>query len=119
MSPLIFTCRYCSANGVAMPSMPRTSCGCAKPSRPASFKGFTATISAPLRLAACSELSMRGWLVPGFWPKIKMASDRSKSCRVTVPLLMPMVALRAAPLDSWHMFEQSGRLLVPNRRAIS
>jgi hypothetical protein len=30
---------------------------------------------------------------------------------------MPMVSVRPRPLDSWHMFEQSGRLLVPNWRA--
>jgi len=31
----------------------------------------------------------------------------------------PMASLNAAPLDSWHMFEQSGRLFVPNCRAKS
>ena len=28
---------------------------------------------------------------------------------------MPMVSASATPLDSWHMFEQSGRLFVPKR----
>ncbi len=37
------------------------------------------------------------------------------SSSVTVPLPMPIVSPRATPLDSWHMFEQSGRLLVPER----
>ena len=32
---------------------------------------------------------------------------------------MPMVWFSAAPVDSWHMFEQSGRLLVPSERASS
>ena len=41
------------------------------------------------------------------------------SSRVTVPLPMPRVSVSAAPLDSWHMFEQSGRLFVPSRRASS
>ena len=30
---------------------------------------------------------------------------------------MPIAAVNAAVDDSWHMFEQSGRLLVPNFRA--
>ena len=37
----------------------------------------------------------------------------------TVPLPMPIVSPRADPLDSWHMFEQSGRLFVPNPRTSS
>ncbi|BAS13965.1 hypothetical protein AHiyo8_22680 [Arthrobacter sp. Hiyo8] len=41
------------------------------------------------------------------------------SSRETVPLPMPMVGLRALPEDSWHMFEQSGRLFVPRLRANS
>jgi hypothetical protein len=52
--------------------------------------------------------------VPGFWPITKTASAWSKSSSVTVPLPMPTVCVRASPLDSWHMFEQSGRLFVPN-----
>ena len=34
-------------------------------------------------------------------------------------LPMPIVRERATPVDSWHMFEQSGRLLVPIARASS
>ena len=41
------------------------------------------------------------------------------SSSVTVPLPTPMVPVSATPDDSWHMFEQSGRLLVPNARANS
>ncbi len=37
----------------------------------------------------------------------------------TVPLPMPMVGFSAEPEDSWHMFEQSGRLFVPRARANS
>ena len=36
--------------------------------------------------------------------------------RVTEPLPMPMESTSAVPDDSWHMFEQSGRLLVPKLR---
>ena len=39
------------------------------------------------------------------------------SSRVTLPLPMPMVWVSASPDDSWHMFEQSGRLFVPYARA--
>ncbi len=37
----------------------------------------------------------------------------------TEPLPMPMVSASAVPDDSWHMFEQSGMLLVPNDRIIN
>ena len=37
----------------------------------------------------------------------------------TVPLPMPSVSVRADPDDSWHMFEQSGRLFVPSPRTSS
>ena len=57
---------------------------------------------------------MRGWLVPGFWPVTTITCAFSKSSSVTVPLPMPIVSDSPQPLDSWHMFEQSGRLLVPN-----
>ena len=36
-----------------------------------------------------------------------------------MPFLVPIEARSARPLASWHMFEQSGRLLVPNSRAKS
>ena len=32
---------------------------------------------------------------------------------------MPMVSTSAEPEDSWHMLEQSGRLLVPKARTKS
>ncbi len=41
------------------------------------------------------------------------------SSSVTVPLPMPIVSVSATPLDSWHMFEQSGRLFVPSARTNS
>jgi len=52
-------------------------------------------------------------LVPGFWPTQKIASAFSKSSSRTVPLPMPIASISATPLASWHMFEQSGKLLVP------
>ncbi len=73
---------------------------------------------APRRFAASSALSIRGWLVPGFCPTMTMSSAWSAmSTSRTVPLPMPSVWVSANPLDSWHMFEQSGRLFVPKRRA--
>ena len=38
------------------------------------------------------------------------------SSTVTEPLPMPIESVSAAPEDSWHMLEQSGRLLVPKLR---
>ena len=73
----------------------------------------------PRLFAACKEVSIRGWHVPGFWPTTKMASANWKSSSVTVPLPTPMVSVSARPDDSWHMFEQSGRLFVPNWRTKS
>ena len=78
-----------------------------------------ATIVAPRRFAAWSVESMRGWFVPGFWPITKIASVRAKSSSPTVPLPTPIVSVSPVLLDSWHMFEQSGRLFVPNSRAKS
>ena len=37
----------------------------------------------------------------------------------TVPLPTPIISPSPTPLDSWHMFEQSGRLFVPNSRTKS
>ncbi len=73
----------------------------------------------PPLFAFSSAVSMRGWFVPGFWPQITMRSAVCTSSSETVPLPIPMVRESAVPLDSWHMFEQSGRLLVPSMRATS
>ena len=51
--------------------------------------------------------------MPGFWPLITIRSAVCTSSRLTEPLPIPMVSSRATEVDSWHMFEQSGRLLVP------
>ena len=57
--------------------------------------------------------SMRGLLVPTFWPKKKMQSVCSKSSSITVPTGTPMLSGSATEVLSWHMLELSGRLLVP------
>ncbi|MCY1247511.1 hypothetical protein D9M72_608500 [compost metagenome] len=110
-------CRYSSASGVPPPTTPEIVCGSLKLNSPASGSGFTATTLPPLSLHSFSAESIRGWLVPGFCPTTKMSSESWMSSRETVPLPMPMVGFSADPDDSWHMFEQSGRLLVPRARA--
>ena len=62
---------------------------------------------------------MRGWLVPGFWPTTTIRSAFSRSVTDTDPFPIPIVSASADPDDSWHMFEQSGMLLVPNARIIN
>ena len=101
------------------PTMPRGFCGFLNRTRPASRNGLTAMIFAPPSLAFSSADSMRGWLVPGFWPATMISSAVSTSCNDTEPLPMPIVSASATEVDSWHMLEQSGRLLVPNARAKS
>ena len=81
--------------------------------RPVSGIGLIDTIVAPFRFARSSAVSIRGWLVPGFCPMMKMVSVSSKSVNTTVDLPTPMLSTIAAPDDSWHMLEQSGRLFVP------
>ncbi len=62
---------------------------------------------------------MRGWQLPGLCPMSMSRSARVTSSSVTVALPTPMESVSAAPLDSWHMLEQSGKLLVPYIRAKS
>ena len=45
-----------------------------------------------------------------------ISSDLPKSSYEMVLLPMPKVSPIAQPVDSWHMLEQSGRLLVPKAR---
>ena len=70
-------------------------------------------IRAPFRFAFSRAVSIRGWLVPGFWPMITISSASWTSSSDTEPLPIPMTSCRPTEVDSWHMFEQSGRLLVP------
>ena len=95
------------------------SCGAANRSSARSRSGLIATIGAPRRDALRSEVIIRGLLVPGFCPMTKIASVLSKSSSRTVPLPMPMLSGRPTLVASWHMLEQSGKLLVPNRRTNS
>ena len=74
---------------------------------------------APRREALRRLVIMRGLLVPGFWPKMKMQSALSKSSSSTVPLPTPSDCGRPTLVASWHMFEQSGKLLVPYSRTKS
>jgi hypothetical protein len=67
---------------------------------PALAQRMIATIRAPRRLAAWSAVSMRGWLLPGFWPITKIASASAKSSSPTVPLPTPITGVSATPLDS-------------------
>ncbi len=94
-------------------------CGFLNRSSPASGSGLTLTIEAPFAFAFSSAESIRGWLVPGFCPATMISSAWWRSSSETLPLPTPSVSVSAEPDDSWHMFEQSGRLLVPNSRANS
>lgn len=64
---------------------------------------------------------MRGLLVPTFCPKknIRSVCSKSSSPIVPTPTPTPIDAFRPTLLLSWHMFELSGRLLVPYWRANS
>ena len=73
-------------------------------------------IGTPRLEASRNVDSMRGWLVPGLWPMQTMQSLWSKSSSVTVPLPTPIDSGRPTLVASWHMFEQSGKLLVPYSR---
>jgi hypothetical protein len=87
--------------------------------RPASGSGLIAMIRAPLAFAFARVESIRGWLVPGFCPAMRIRSAASMSGTETDPLPMPIASVSALPEDSWHMLEQSGRLFVPKLRTIS
>ena len=86
---------------------------------PASRSGLIARIFAPFRFAFSRAVSIRGWLVPGFWPISTISLASYTSCMTTLALPMPITSWRAIEVDSWHMFEQSGMLLVPKARANS
>jgi hypothetical protein len=91
-------------------------CGAVKRSSPRSRIGLIAIIGTPRLEASLNVVSMRGWLVPGLWPMQKIQSLSSKSSNVTVPLPTPIDSGRPTLVASWHIFEQSGKLLVPNSR---
>lgn len=95
------------------------SCGTIVPLVAPSMSGLMCTTFAPRRWASARAVIMRGALDPAFTPMISSSSASSQSCRSAVPLPVPREAVSARPEASWHMLEQSGRLLVPNSRAHS
>lgn len=100
-------------------TQPDAFCGFLKFIRPGSGSGLTETMSAPFFFATSRWLSIRGAFVPGFWPTTTISSDSSSISSVTAPLPLPITRVSAVPEDSWHMFEQSGRLFVPYARTNS
>jgi hypothetical protein len=119
MSPPRRICTNSSAIGIPCPTTPFTFCGSLNRINPASGSGLTAMILAPLAFAFSSTESIRGWLVPGFWPAMMIKSASVTSSTVTDPLPIPIASINAAPDDSWHILLQSGRLLVPKLRTSS
>ena len=113
-------CRYCELMRVEEPvSISIGACGLVNRSSPRSCRGLKVTIGTPRRLASCKSCSMRGLEVATFWPKKMIRSVLAKSSSVTVPTGTPMLLGSATDVLSWHMFELSGRLLVPSMRAKS
>ena len=112
-SPLIRTGRCRSASWVPWPTTPLAFWGFLNRTRPASLSGLIAMILAPFFFATSSAVSIRGWLVPGFWPAMTMRSALCTSSKLTDALPMPITSASPTDVDSWHMLEQSGRLLVP------
>ena len=120
MSPPIRTCTFLVPVVVAWKvAMSANSCGTIVRRDAASISGLMWTSSAPRRSASASQVSMRGAFEAALSPISQIASACSQSLRSTVPFPVPIAAVNARPLASWHMFEQSGRLLVPNSRTHS
>ncbi len=119
-SPLIRTWRKRSASSVPRPSMPDGRCGLRKRISPASGSGLIATIRAPRRLRLLERAQHARVVGAGVLADDQQQVGVRRCPRARpMPLPMPIVSVRAQPLDSWHMFEQSGRLLVPKLRANS
>src|SRR5919106_411965 len=119
-SPPIRTCTFIVPVLVVWKvAMSTNSCGTIVRREAASISGLMWTSWAPRRSASASHVSIRGALVAAFSPSSQIASACSQSVRSTVPLPLPTAAVSARPLASWHMFEQSGRLFVPNSRTQS
>ena len=92
-------------------------CGLMNSINPFSRTGLNVMISTPRFAASSKGCRNRGLFDPGFWPKKNIASDFARSSKTTVPTPTPIVFLRATDVVSWHMFEESGRLLFPYARA--
>ena len=120
MSPPGRTCRYCVLITVwPGSSMSCGDCGLSKVVSPGSSIGSKVITGTPRWRASWSGCSIRGVLTPTFWPKKRMQSQASKSSSQTVPTAEPIVFGKATDVLSWHMFELSGRLLLPYIRANS
>ena len=119
-SPPIRTCTFIVPVVVAWKvAMSTNSCGTIVRLEAASISGLMWTSCAPRRSASASHVSIRGAFVAALSAISQIASAASQSCRSTVPFPLPIAAVSARPLASWHMFEQSGRLFVPNSRTHS
>lgn len=94
----------------------RNSCGTMVRRDAASTIGFTCTMRAPRRYASANAVSIRGAFDAALTAITINRSARFQSPMSQVPLPVPSDACSARPVASWHMFEQSGRLLVPNSR---
>ena len=91
-----------------------------EPEEPGSASGLIAMIVAPCFFACSSEVSIRGWLVPGFCPTMRMRSVCSKSSSVTVPLPMPRLSTSAVPRGLVAHVGAVGQVVgaeLPRRRA--
>ena len=106
-SPLMRTGTCIRASGVASPSSATGSCGCAKRIVPTSASGLTLTMVAPRFAAASSVVSIRGWLVPGFWPTTKIASAG-----------LEVLELHRALADADRLLEPRAARLVAHVRAV-
>ena len=120
MSPPIRTCTFMVPISVVWKvAMSTNSCGTIVRLEAASISGLMWTSCAPRRSASASQVSIRGAFVAALSPSNQIASACAQSLRSTVPFPVPSAAVIARPLASWHMFEQSGRLFVPNSRTQS
>jgi hypothetical protein len=100
-------------------AMSINSCGTIVRREAASTRGLMWMSCAPRRSASASQVSIRGAFVAALSPISQIASATVQSRRSTVPFPVPSAAVSARPLASWHMFEQSGKLFVPNSRTQS
>ncbi len=112
-SPFIFTCKKISVSFCPLPIHLSGFWGSLYLIKPTSGKGLIVMIFPPLFFVFPSAVNILGWFVPGFCPITITNSAWLKSSRVTEPFPIPRVSVRATPLDSWHIFEQSGKLFVP------
>ena len=118
LSPPTLIWWYCELIGVDLPESISTGlCGLVKRSKPRSRSGLKTIIGTPRWAHSCRSCSMRGLFTPVLWPKNKIQSVDAKSSSVIVPTGTPMLSGNPTDVLSWHMFELSGKLLLPKRRA--